>query len=238
MDLYGEKSLIRLCRALCEIEGLRWIRLLYCYPEEITDELIAYIKDEPKVVKYLDMPVQHASDRILKRMNRKTTRKEIKERIRSIRKAVPGITLRTTVMTGFPGETEKDFEELLSFVKSVKFDRLGAFSYSKEEGTPAAKLKDQIPKRLKDKRKNAVMREQKKISEAKNFARVGKKFECMIEGRVADEENLYVGRTYMDAPDVDGYVFVHSARELLSGEFVCVRITDASSYDLIGEIVS
>lgn len=238
LDLYGKKALPELLRELAAIDGIEWIRLLYCYPEEITDELVETVKTVPKIVKYLDLPIQHASDRVLKRMNRKTTRKEIKERIRFIRKEIPNITLRTTMITGFPGETEKDFEELRSFVKSMHFDRLGVFAYSKEDGTPAAKLKEQVPKRIKEKRRNEIMKLQAEISLKNGLKKVGKKVRALVVGSLSDEPDCYVLRTEGDAPEVDGFLFVRSPLPLCSGDFVNVRITGANEYDLTGELLS
>lgn len=235
-DLYGRKCLPELIRKLAAIPDIRWIRLLYGYPEELTDEMIALFAEEPKLCRYLDLPVQHASDRILKAMGRKTTRAEVTELIRRLREQVPDITLRTTLMSGFPGETEEDHAENLSFVKEMRFDRLGVFAYSKEEGTAAAKFKNQVPKRLRVKRRNEIMRLQQGIAFEKAREMPGRSLTVMVEGQVSDEENVYVGRTCMDAPDVDGYLFFRSAEERLSGDFVRVKVTGAKGYDLIGEV--
>ena len=235
-DLYGRKCLSELIRKLAAIPDIRWIRLLYGYPEELTDEMIALFAEEPKLCRYLDLPVQHASDRILKAMGRKTTRAEVTELIRRLREQVPDITLRTTLMSGFPGETEEDHAENLSFVKEMRFDRLGVFAYSKEEGTAAAKFKNQVPKRLRVKRRNEIMRLQQGIAFEKAREMPGRSLTVMVEGQVSDEENVYVGRTCMDAPDVDGYLFFRSAEERLSGDFVRVKVTGAKGYDLIGEV--
>lgn len=235
-DIYGRKALPELLTALSAIPGIAWIRLLYCYPEEITDEMIHVMKREKKVLPYLDMPIQHASDRILKAMNRKTTREEITARIRKIREEIPGVTLRTTLITGFPGETEADFRELCDYVKTVRFDRLGVFCYSKEEDTPASRMKGQIPKRVKEKRRNEIMRIQREISLLRGKAMKGRVLRVLVEGRLTDEEHTYVARSEMDAPDVDGFVFFESERELVSGDMVFVRVTASSDYDLIGEI--
>ncbi len=235
-DLYGRKCLPELIRKLAAIPDIRWIRLLYGYPEELTDEMIALFAEEPKLCRYLDLPVQHASDRILKAMGRKTTRGEVTELIRRLREQVPDITLRTTLMSGFPGETEEDHAENLSFVKEMRFDRLGVFAYSKEEGTAAAKFKNQVPKRLRVKRRNEIMRLQQGIAFEKAREMPGRSLTVMVEGQVSDEENVYVGRTCMDAPDVDGYLFFRSAEERLSGDFVQVKVTGAKGYDLIGEV--
>ena len=237
IDLYGRKMLSELLVKLSETEGIEWIRLLYCYPEEITDELIEAIRVLPKVVPYIDMPIQHASDRILRLMGRKTNRKEITDRIRSIREAIPEITLRTTMLVGFPGETEEDFKDLLRFVKEIRFDRLGAFAYSREEGTEAAEMPDQVPEEVKKDRVRKLMRLQKRISRSRSEEKVGRTLSAMVEGRLTDEEDTYAARTEADAPDVDGYIFIHSERELLTGEIVKVRVTQAEDYDLLGELI-
>ena len=237
IDLYGRKMLPALLEKLSAIEGIEWLRLLYCYPEEITDELIEAIRVLPKVVPYIDMPIQHASDRILRLMGRKTNRAEITERIRKIREAVPGITIRTTMLVGFPGETEEDLRELLDFVKEIRFDRLGAFAYSKEEGTEAAQMPDQVPEEVKKARVGTLMRLQKRISRSLSKEKVGREVSAMVEGRLTDEEDTYAARTEADAPDVDGYIFIHSDRELLTGDIVRVRVTNAEDYDLLGELI-
>jgi len=236
VDLYGEKSLTKLLQELCKIEGPEWIRLMYCYPEEITDELIAVIRDERKIVKYLDMPVQHASDAVLKRMGRRTNRKELKEQIQKLRKEIPDIALRTSLITGFPGETESDFEELCDFVREIRFDRLGVFTYSKEEGTPAAKLKPQVLQRIKRQRRDQIMRIQQEIAFERAKQRIGTVLEVQIEGAIPEDE-IYVARAYMDAPNVDGYVFVKAERGKLSGTIIKARVVDAKGYDLIAEEV-
>ena len=235
-DLYGKKMLPELLKRLSEIESLEWIRILYAYPEEITDELVFAIRDLPKVVHYLDMPVQHASDDILRRMGRKTTKEDLLNMIGKLRREIPDIALRTTLMTGFPGETEEDFRELLSFIKEVRFDRLGVFAYSREENTPAFGMEKQVPKKIKDKRRNACMKAQQEIAFEKAEARKGDILRVMIEGYLPDD-GVYVGRTYMDAPEVDGMIFVHSSREYMSGDFVNVIVDAASDYDLIGEVL-
>lgn len=235
VDLYGEKKLPRLLRSLCEIEGLHWIRLLYCYPEEITDELITVIREEPKICHYLDMPIQHANDDILKRMGRRTDRAQLLSIIRHIREEIPDICLRTTLITGFPGETEEMHEELMDFIDEVGFDRLGVFPYSPEEGTPAAEMAGQLDQEEKERRRDELMALQQEISREKGEAGVGDVLEAFVEGRLADEE-AYVARTYRDAPGVDGYVFIETGRELMTGEFVQVRITGADEYDLMGGI--
>ena len=235
-DLYGRKCLPKLIRKLAAIPEIRWIRLLYGYPEELTDEMIALFAEEPKLCRYLDLPIQHASDRILRAMGRRTTRAEVTEVIRRLREQVPDIALRTTLMSGFPGETEEDHAENLSFVKEMRFERLGVFAYSKEEGTAAAKFSNQVPKRLREKRRNEIMRLQQGIAFEKANEMPGRHLEVMVEGQVSGEENVYVGRTYQDAPDVDGYLFFTSQAERLSGDFVKVRVTGAKGYDLIGEV--
>lgn len=235
VDLYGKKSLPKLLHELGKIEDLKWIRILYCYPEEITDELIQAIKNEPKVCHYLDMPIQHASDAVLKRMGRRTNRQELIDIIGKLRKEIPDIALRTTLITGFPGETQEQHEEVLEFVDTMEFDRLGAFTYSPEENTPAAEMEDQIEEQVKEDRRDAIMELQQDVSADKSAGMAGKTLEVMIEGKVADE-NAYVGRTYMDAPNVDGFIFVNTDEELMSGDFVPVKVTGAMEYDLIGEI--
>ncbi|BFL12326.1 30S ribosomal protein S12 methylthiotransferase RimO [[Clostridium] hylemonae] len=236
-DIYGEKSLHRLLRKLCGIEGLRWIRILYCYPEEIYDELIQVIKEEKKICHYLDLPIQHANDDILKRMGRRTDKKQLIEIVGKLRKEIPDITLRTTLITGFPGETVEQHEELMEFVDEMAFERLGVFTYSPEEDTPAASMPDQIPEEIKSDRQAELMELQQDIvfEQAENM--VGQKVLVMIEGRVADE-NAYVGRTYRDAPGVDGLIFINTEEELMSGDFAMAEVTGASEYDLIGELIS
>lgn len=235
VDLYGKKMLPELLKKLCEISGLVWIRLLYCYPEEITDELIEVIKRESKICKYIDMPIQHANDRILKLMGRRTDKEELIERISKIRKEIPEIVIRTTLISGFPTETEEEHEELLDFVNEMEFDRLGVFTYSPEENTKAAEMQGQIPEEIKEKRRNEVMELQQDIVFEKGEAMIGKKILVMIEGKLVDE-NVYIGRTYMDAPGVDGNIFIATDEELLTGDFVKVLITGSKDYDLIGEI--
>lgn len=237
IDLYGEKTLPVLLEKLCRIEGIEWIRLLYCYPEEITPELIETIKNEPKICKYLDIPIQHCSDRILKLMGRRTTKADLIGIVNLLRNEIPGIILRTTLITGFPTETEKEHEELMSFIKEMKFDRLGVFTYSREEDTPAANLKPQVKSSVKKKRQKELMELQQSIVFEAGSNHIGKILDVIIEGRIVDKENVYVGRTYMDAPQVDGYIFVDSENELISGEIVKVKVTGANNYDLIGEIV-
>lgn len=233
-DLYGEKSLPKLLKKLAAIEGLQFIRLLYCYPEEITPELIQVIKEETKICHYLDMPIQHAADPVLKRMGRRTNNEQLRNIITTLRKEIPDICLRTTLITGFPGETVKDFAVLKDFVKEMKFDRLGVFPYSAEEGTPAAKMKKQVPSFIKNRRKNIIMKMQQQIAFDKAEEMIGRKLEVLIEGKLP-EEGVFIGRTYKDAPNVDGMIFVNSDRELVTGDVVTVGVTDFHEYDLIGE---
>ncbi len=234
-DLYGEKKLHELLKELCRIRGIRWIRIQYCYPEEIYEELIRTIRDEPKICHYLDLPIQHASDRILKRMGRRTTRQDLQKMIGRLREEIPDICLRTTLITGFPQETEEEHEELLDFMDEMEFDRLGVFPYSPEEDTPAACMEGQIPEEIKEARRDELMELQQDISFEKAEAMIGKELWCMVEGKVA-EEYAYVARTYKDAPGVDGYIFIQTMAELMSGDFVKVHVTGADEYDLIGEI--
>ena len=234
-DLYGEKTLPKLLHELAQIPGIYWIRIQYCYPEEITDELIQTIKTEEKVCHYLDIPIQHASDRILKRIGRRTHKAELKERIGALRREIPDIALRTTFICGFPGETEEDHEELMEFVDEMEFERVGVFTYSAEEDTPAYSYPDQIPEEVKEERRADVMELQQEIAFEHCENMVGKVLDVMIEGKVADEP-AYVGRTYMDAPNVDGLIFVNADEMLMSGDFVRVKVTGANEYDLIGEV--
>lgn len=234
-DLYGEKTLPKLLHELAQIPGIYWIRIQYCYPEEITQELIETIREEEKVCNYLDIPIQHASDRILKRMGRRTNQKQLREMIASLRSQIPDIALRTTLISGFPGETEEDQEEVMRFVDEMEFERLGVFAYSQEEDTPAAEFPDQVPQELKEERRDEIMELQQEISYEKSQSMIGKVLEVMIEGKVADE-NAYVGRTYMDAPGVDGLIFINTDLDLMSGDFVRAKVTGALEYDLIGEI--
>ena len=235
-DIYGEKKLPELLRRLCRIQGLRWVRILYCYPEEITDELIRVMKEEPKICHYLDLPIQHANDRILKRMGRRTTKQQLTEMVEKLRREIPDICLRTTLITGFPGETAEEHEELVDFVDQMEFDRLGVFTYSPEEDTPAADLPDQIEEEVKQERQAEIMELQQEIAFENAEAMVGREVLVLIEGRVADE-NAYVGRTYRDAPGVDGMIFVETGELLLSGDFARVKVTGALEYDLIGGLV-
>ena len=234
-DLYGEKSLPKLLHKLCEIEGLYWIRILYCYPEEITDELIETIRTEDKICNYLDIPIQHASDRILKKMGRRTNQQELRGMIEKLRNAIPDICLRTTLITGFPGEKQEDHEELLSFVNEMEFDRLGVFTYSPEEDTPAATFTDQIEEAVKTERQADIMELQQEIAFEKAEGMIGRTVLAIIEGKVPDE-HAYVARTYKDAPNVDGFLFIQTGEELMTGDFVRAKITGSYEYDLIGEI--
>lgn len=233
VDLYGKKMLPELLKKLCQIDGIEWIRVLYCYPEEITKELISVMKTEKKICRYLDLPIQHASDTVLKRMGRRTTKKDLTLLVRKLRRELPGIALRTTLITGFPGETEEEHQELLSFVQEMKFDRLGVFPYSKEEGTPASRLKGQITKKVKLSRQKEIMKLQQEIAFEQTKSRIGKHYSVLIEGKLP-EESVYLARTYMDAPGIDGYLFLESEEHYESGEFVKVKVTGAKGYDLTG----
>ena len=233
VDLYGKKSLPKLLHNLGLIEGLEWIRILYCYPEEINDELIEAIKNEPKVCHYLDMPIQHASDNILKRMGRRTSKQELTDIVAKLRREIPDIALRTTLITGFPGETDVDHEEVMQFIDECEFDRLGVFTYSREEDTVAAQMPDQIDEEIKEKYRDELMQLQQEISADRSAAMIGRIVRVMIEGFIP-EDNTYVGRSYKDAPNVDGMVFFECDRELMSGDFVSVKITGSTEYDLMG----
>ena len=235
-DIYGEKSLHRLLRELCKIDGIQWIRLLYCYPEEIDANLIQVMKEEPKICHYLDLPIQHASDTILKKMGRRTSKAQLVDTIRTLREEIPDITLRTTLITGFPGETEEQHQELVAFVDEMEFDRLGVFTYSPEENTPAAEMPDQIPEEVKEDRQAELMELQQEIAFDLAEDMIDREVLVMIEGKVADE-NAYVGRTYRDAPNVDGLIFINTDEELMSGDFAKVKVTGAMEYDLIGELM-
>lgn len=241
-DLYGEITLSKLLHELCRIEGIEWIRLLYCYPEEITEELIETMKEEPKLCRYLDLPIQHANDRILKLMGRRTNKQDLIDIITKLRANLPDITLRTTLITGFPTETQEEHEELMEFVKQMRFDRLGVFTYSKEDNTAAAKLKPQVLAKTKKQRQKEIMKLQQGIVFERTSGLVGKTFDVLIEGRIAEEDNVYLGRTYMDAPQVDGFIFLTfkemtSQDELMSGDIVKATVTGAKGYDLVGEII-
>lgn len=254
VDIYGKKALPELVHELSKISGIEWIRLLYCYPEEITDEIIEAIKNEKKVCHYIDLPIQHSSDAILRKMARKTNQAELRERIARLRKEIPDITLRTTLITGFPGETEEDFKELYNFVDEMEFDRLGVFTYSAEEGTPAAEMDGQVDEEVKTARRNEIMELQQEISAEKAEGRIGKVYEVLVEGTVPvdsvngeafasimevneDGKKVYIGRTYMDAPDVDGQVFFEADYEIMSGELVEVEIIASDEYDLFGVLI-
>ena len=237
VDLCGRKMLPELLERLCRVEELRWIRLLYCYPEEITEELIDVMKREPKICHYLDIPIQHASDAVLKRMGRRTTRRDLEQIIKMLRGEIPDICLRTTLIAGFPGESEEDFEELYRFVNETEFDRLGVFAYSPEEGTSAAIMEGQIPDPIKEKRRDELMELQQEIAFERAAGRTGQVLWAMVEGYLPEEE-VYVARTYMDAPNVDGYLFLTSERELSSGSFVRVLVEGSSAYDLVGREVT
>lgn len=236
MDCYGRKALPELLTKICEIEGIEWIRILYCYPEEITDELIAVMKKEKKICHYLDIPIQHSEDTILKRMGRRTNRAELVSLVEKLRKEIPDIVLRTTLITGFPGETEEEFKNMVDFVDSMEFDRLGVFPYSAEEGTKAAEMDGQITEEVKESRRDEIMALQQEISADKAASRIDDEMSVLIEGYLY-EDDIYIGRTYMDAPKVDGNVFVRAEEELISGDIVPVRITGANEYDLMGDVI-
>ena len=235
-DLYGHKSLPELLRKLAEIEGIEWIRLMYCYPEEITVEIAEAMRDIPKVLHYIDMPIQHASDSILKRMGRRTNKQELKQKIAMLREMMPDICLRTTLITGFPGEKEEDHIELLDFVSEMRFDRLGVFTFSKEEGTPAAKMSPQIPARVRKKRQKELMLLQQQIAFEAAGDMEGRVLEAIVEGQLVGEQ-VYLARTYKDAPGIDGVVFIETQRELMTGDLVKVKITGSREYDLIGGLL-
>ena len=234
-DLYGKKTLHLLLKKLGQIRGIRWIRVLYCYPEEIYDELIQVMKAEPKICHYLDLPIQHASDKILRRMGRRTSKQQLIDIITKLRREIPDIVLRTSLITGFPGETEEDHQELMEFVDEMEFDRLGVFTYSPEEGTPAETMEGQVPEEVKEARRDEIMELQQEISLDKGNDRIGQEVLVMIEGKVSGE-SAYIGRTYGDAPKVDGYIFVQTGELLVTGDFAKVTVTGALEYDLIGEL--
>ena len=239
LDLYGRHALPELLGQIAGIPEVHWIRLLYAYPEDITPELISLMKDEPKIVRYLDIPIQHCSDRILRRMARHHTKQKLLQVISDLRGAMPDITIRTTLITGFPGETEQEFEEMSDYIQETRFDRLGVFRYSREEDTPAAKMPDQIPAREKKRREKILMTLQQKISREITASLVGREMEVFIEGEMPDEmkddgTRVYVGRTYRDAPDIDGYFFLETKRSLVSGDYVQALVTGATDYDLTG----
>lgn len=233
----AKKALHILLKKLCQIKGIRWIRVLYCYPEEIYDELIQVMKEEKKICHYLDLPIQHASDRILKRMGRRTSKAQLVGIITKLRREIPDIVLRTSLITGFPGETEEDHQELMEFVDEMEFDRLGVFTYSPEEGTPAETMEGQVPEELKEERRDEIMELQQEISLEKGNDRIGQELLVMIEGKVSGE-SAYIGRTYGDAPKVDGYMFVQTGELLVTGDFAKVKVTGAMEYDLIGELAN
>lgn len=235
-DIYDKKSLPMLLEKLSEVESIKWIRILYCYPEEITNELINAIKRLPKVCHYLDIPMQHGADSVLKRMGRHTDRAKLENVIQKLRKEIPDITLRTTIITGFPGETDSEFEELKEFVQKNKFDRLGVFTYSQEEDTKAAKMPEQIPEEIKELRRDKIMELQQQIAFEKSASLAGREMDLIVDGYLPEDE-VYICRTYMDAPDVDGYVFVATDWQLMSGDFIKARITGSDKYDLTGEII-
>ena len=236
-DLYGSPKLPELLTALCRIEGLHWIRVLYCYPERITDDLIEVMAREPKLVKYIDMPIQHCNDEILTAMRRPFTKAELQALIGKLRRRIPGIVLRTTLLTGFPGETEAQFTELAEFAREMRFERLGCFAYSQEEGTKAAKMPGQLDEETKTRRADLLMEQQMQVSDAYLSAQLGKELEAVVEGYDRWAE-CWFGRTAADAPDIDGKVFFYSKRKLQIGEYVTLRITDTMDYDLIGEVTA
>ncbi|MGB4660288.1 MAG: 30S ribosomal protein S12 methylthiotransferase RimO [Mobilitalea sp.] len=236
-DLYGSNTLPKLIKELARIKGLEWIRILYCYPEEITDELIETMKEEPKICRYLDLPIQHASSRILKLMGRRTTKEDLINIIANLRKNLPDIVLRTTLITGFPTETPEEHEELLQFVSDMKFERLGVFTYSKEDNTPAGNMKPQVLAKVKKQRQKELMKLQQTICFDHTDKLIGAELDVFIEGKIADEDNVYIGRTYMDAPQVDGFFFLTSSEELISGDIVKACVTGANGYDLVGELI-
>ncbi|MDR2889272.1 MAG: 30S ribosomal protein S12 methylthiotransferase RimO [Lachnospiraceae bacterium] len=235
VDRYGRKALPELLTRLCAIDGLVWVRLLYCYPEEITDELIAVMAREPKICHYLDLPIQHGSDTVLKRMGRRTDNAQIRDLVGRLRHAIPDICLRTTMITGFPGESVKEHEESLKLAAELQFDRLGVFTYSCEEDTPAAALPGQIREKVKRARRSELMRQQQRTIDRSSQTMIGRELMVMVEGSVSGED-AYVARTYRDTPNVDGYLFFDTTRTLMSGDFVKVRVTNISGYDLIGEL--
>ncbi len=236
IDIYGKKELPKLLRELCKIEGLEWIRILYCYPEEITEELIAVMKEEDKICNYLDIPIQHASNRILQLMGRRTNQEQLRHNITMMREAIPDMCLRTTFITGFPGETEEDHQEVLAFIDEMEFDRLGVFTYSREEDTIAGEMEDQIEEGIKVKRQEEIMELQQEIAFEKAELTIGTRLTAMIEGKLEDD-GVYLARTYKDAPNVDGFLFLHTQNVLMTGDFVQVIITGSHEYDLIGELI-
>ncbi len=235
IDLYSKYSLSNLIKEISKIEKLKWIRVLYLYPDHFTDDLIEEFKHNDKLIKYVDMPLQHISDNVLKSMNRKTSKDHIIKTLKSLRESVDGIVIRTTFIVGFPGETEEDFKELINFVKDIKFDKLGVFEYSKEEGTSASLLDNQIPDEIKENRKNQIMSIQNEISSEILSEKINENLEVLIEEKI--DENNYVGRTYMDAPEIDGVTYITSDKNLNIGDFVNVKIIDSLDYDLVGELI-
>lgn len=236
IDLYGKKRLAELLDDLSKIDGIEWIRFLYSYPESIDDELINVVKNNPKICKYFDLPIQHINDRILKRMNRKTTGNDIRNLIKKLRTEIPNVILRTTLIVGFPGETDEEFNELCLFVKDVKFDRLGAFAYSAEDGTPAAKFKEQVPEKIKEERQNIIMEIQQEVSKDNLLGKIGKVYDCLIEN-ITEDGKYFIGRSYMDVPSEDGVIYIKYNPMYMINEFVKVKIIDSSFYDLYGEVV-
>lgn len=236
MDLYGEKTLPKLLQELCKIEGLKWIRLMYCYPEEITNDLIRVMREEEKICHYIDMPIQHSSDMVLKRMGRRTNQAQIREVIRKLREAMPDIIIRTSLISGFPGETQEQHEDLYCFLNEMELDRVGVFTYSQEENTPVAAFEDQVPEEIKEQRRDELMLLQQEISYEQDEKLIGTEMEVLVEGYLF-EDDVYVGRTYRDAPKVDGSVFIRAEEEIISGDFVKVKITGAQEYDLIGDVI-
>lgn len=236
IDLYGKKRLAELLDDLSKIDGIEWIRFLYSYPESIDDELINVVKNNPKICKYFDLPIQHINDRILKRMNRKTTGNDIRNLIKKLRTEIPNVILRTTLIVGFPGETDEEFNELCLFVKDVKFDRLGAFAYSAEDGTPAAKFKEQVPERIKEERQNIIMGIQQEVSKDNLLGKIGNVYDCLIEN-ITEDGKYFIGRSYMDVPSEDGVIYIKYNPMYMINEFVKVKIIDSSFYDLYGEVV-
>lgn len=236
IDLYGKKRLAELLDDLSKIDGIEWIRFLYSYPESIDDELINVVKNNPKICKYFDLPIQHINDRILKRMNRKTTGNDIRNLIKKLRTEIPNVILRTTLIVGFPGETDEEFNELCLFVKDVKFDRLGAFAYSAEDGTPAAKFKEQVPERIKEERQNIIMGIQQEVSKDNLLGKIGNVYDCLIEN-ITEDGKYFIGRSYMDVPSEDGVIYIKYNPMYMINELVKVKIIDSSFYDLYGEVV-
>lgn len=235
VDLYGEKKLPELLTKLSQIEAIEWVRILYCYPEEITEELADVIRDNKKICNYLDLPIQHCNDEILRKMGRLTNKQQLCDKIQMLRRKIPDIALRTTLISGFPGETDKQHEECITFVKEMKFDRLGVFPYSPEEGTRAAGFEDQVGEEVKNERADAIMQVQQQVIFDKNDSMIGERITAMVDGYIP-EDDVYVARTYRDAPDIDGCVFFQAPYEIMSGTVVSLMVTDAKGYDLVGEL--